>query len=110
MATELASFPNSRIKPRDARTTGQTNIQTINAGVTLNVAPQNADRTDLIIRNLDSISSVFYGYVNTIDGSPANEGFELKPLESIEIQGTQDVFIHNPNAGPVNIVTDEGSG
>lgn len=106
----LASFPNSRIKPRDARTSGNTDIQTIGAGLTVLVSAANPNRTDFTIRNLDSVNSVYYGYEPTIDGTPAGEGFELKAGEAKDLFGVQPIYVHNPTGSAINIVTDEGSG
>lgn len=107
----LASFPNSRIKPRAARSQGSTDIITVPVGSPAAlVVPANPDRTDLALRNLDSIQSVWYGYAPTIDGTVTGEGFELKPLEEKDIQGPQAVYVYNGGPNPVNVVFDEGSG
>ena len=107
----LASFPNSRIKNRSPRSQGFTDIVTIAMGSPAQlVVPLNPDRTDLVLRNLDSLQSCFYGYLPTIDGTTIGEGFELKPLESIDIVTTQNVYVYNPGPLPMNVVFDEGSG
>ena len=108
----LASFPNSRIKPRPARTTGDTQILTlVGGGVVTTVAVANPNRVNLLLRNLSTTDSIYYGYDNTIDGSPgAQGGFLISPLQSVLIDDPRDIFVFNGNVGTVNIDIDEGLG
>lgn len=108
----LASFPNSRIKPRPARTTGDTQIQTLPAGpgVTL-VLAANVNRTNALIRNLSTSLNIYYGYDASIDGSPgAQGGFLLSPLQTVSLDDPRAIYIYNGNSVTVDIDIDEGSG
>lgn len=112
MSVQLASFPNSRVKPRPVRSTGTTQIITIPAGpgVTqiLNADP---NRVNVLIRNLDSALDLYYGYSNTINGSPGvNGGFELKPFDTANLDDPRPIYIYNGNGSPVNICLDIGQG
>ena len=103
----LASFPNSRNKPRNPRTTGFTDQITIPSLATVSIAAENQHRTDLNIRNLSTTSPIRFAYTAV---AIATEGFVLEPLETIYIDGPQEVFVYNPSGAPLDIVKDEGFG
>lgn len=108
----LASFPNSRIKPRPARTTGDTQIQTLAAGPGVTqILPANANRVNALVRNLSTSLNLYYGYDNAIDGSPGPQGgFLLSPLQSVVLDDPRAIFMFNGNGVTVDIDIDEGSG
>lgn len=107
----LASFPNSRIKPRPARTQGDTQIVSVaNGGASL-VAPANANRTNILIRNLSAVETIYYGYDASVDGSVgANGGFAILPYDTANIDDPGSIYIFNGGAAPVDISIDEGEG
>ena len=112
MSVQLASFPNSRVKPRPVRTQGDTQIQTLPAGPGVTqILPANLNRVNALVRNLDSSNSLYYGYDNSIDGSPGPQGgFLLSPLQTVSLDDPKAIFIDNPNGVAVNICIDEGEG
>jgi hypothetical protein len=112
MSFQLASFPNSRIKPRPVRTQGDTQIQTLAAGpLVTQILPANLNRVNALIRNLDSSNNLYYGYDNAIDGSVGPQGgFLLSPLQTVSIDDPRAIYIFNGNGVPVNICIDEGEG
>lgn len=108
----LASFPNSRIKPRPATTQSDTEILTVTAGpgVTQVLLP-NPNRTTALIRNLDSTVSLYYGYDNSVDDQVgADGGMLLSPLQSVNIENPGALYIFNPSGSAVNVAIDEGEG
>lgn len=112
MSVQLASFPNSRIKPRPVRSQGDTEILTLAGGPGVTqILPANLNRVNALVRNLDSTNNLYYGYDNAIDGSPgAQGGFLLSPLQTVSLDDPRAIFIYNGNAAPVNICIDEGEG
>ena len=107
----LASFPNSRIKTRNPTTQEFTPIVTCAPGVATKVLVADLNRTFATVRNLDSSSPVYYGFVSTIDGTVANGGFVIEPLESANgIPTLQDIWIYNPSGSPINVAIDYGEG
>ena len=109
MATLLASFPNSRIKPRPATSTSDTPIVTCPAGMVTLLLPPNANRTVATIRPLTGEG--YYGYDILIDGSPgANGGFYLKALDSADLQDPGAIYFFNDTASPIDVAIDEGEG
>lgn len=104
----LASFPNSRIKPRPPRSTGTAVIVAVPTGVATQILPSDANRTDLIVRNLDSVNTIWYGYSNTVDGITV--GFPLKPGEAQNVDGPQALFIYQNSGAPINVSYDIGQG
>jgi len=110
-AVLLASFPNSRIKPRPATTQSSTAILTIPSGIATLVAIANLNRTLLLIRNLNSTSNLFYGYTATVDGLVRPDGGMLiKPFDTAEIDDPGNVYIYQNSGSPIEISIDEGEG
>lgn len=109
---DLASFPNSRIKPRPARTTGDTEIVSVPGGsIVTQILAANANRVNALVRNLSTTDSVYYGYDNAIDGSVGPQGgFLLSPLQSVVLDDPRAIYVFNGNVGAVDIDIDEGSG
>lgn len=106
-----ASFPNSRIKTRNPTTQEFTPIVTCAPGVATKVLVADPNRTFATIRNLDSTIQVYYGFVSTIDGTVANGGFLIEPLESANgIPTLEDIWIYNSGGVPVNVAIDYGEG
>lgn len=112
MALILASFPNSRVKPRPATSARDTSIVDIPANTTKQVIGQNLNRTDLLLKNLDSSIKVWYGYDNSINTNiGANGAFPLEPGDSVSIDVGIPIFVFNPDgASAVNVSLDEGEG
>lgn len=112
---DLASFPNSRIRPRKATRAADTyhilasSDGTIGALDTTVTPPQNTDRgsittqgnvvvaeenenrTYLTLRNIDAERSVRYGYVdrNTL----ADDGFELRAGDSVDLEAPTAIYV-----------------
>lgn len=108
---QLASFPNSRVKPRPVRTTGDTQIIQVLASSTTQILAANPNRVDVLVRNLDSTNSIYYGYDASIDGSVGpNGGFRLDAGQTVKIDDPRAIFIFNGNAVAINIDIDEGEG
>jgi hypothetical protein len=107
----LASFPNSRIKTRNPTSAEFTPIVTLPPGVATMVQPIDLNRTFLTLRNLDSSQQCFYGFAATIDGTVANGGFLIEPLEAANgIPTTQAVWVFNPGPLAMNVALDYGDG
>jgi hypothetical protein len=106
----LASFPNSRIKPRPATTSSDTQIEPVPTGVATIVAPANLNRTTLTIRNLGN-TDAYYGYDASIDGSVGtNGGMLIKGLDSVDIDDPGDIYVFQNQVAVLNIAIDEGQG
>lgn len=105
--TLLASFPNSRIKPRPARTSGNTNNQTILAGATVLIYPADLNRVSLLLRNDSPSDTLLYSYTSV---NIATEGFPIRPGEAVLLESPQDIWVHNPSANPIDISEDVGVG
>jgi hypothetical protein len=102
-----ASFKNSRIFPRPTTLTALTNAIVVPALGSV-IIPANVNRTYLTIRNgslaVPPADELFYSY-------PASPGsFLLLPREAVDVDSPQAVTVSNPNAVPVTLYTDEGSG
>lgn len=108
MGIRLASFPNSRIKPRPATSQSTTTIVSIPTGTVTLVRSEDPNNTQVVLRNLSNSDLIFYGYVNTIDG--VNTGFELTPLDAIVIDDPGDVFVLQNSGGPLLVCLDNGQG
>ena len=113
MATlTLASFPNSRIKPRPATSSRDTSIFEVPLNTVSLVAAENLNRTDLLIKNLDSSLSLWYGYDASINDNIGGDGaVRLEAGESVSIDVGGDIYVFNPDgANSVNVSIDEGQG
>lgn len=110
MATLLASFPNSRIKPRPATTQSDTYIATVPSGVATLIAAANVNRTLITVRN-NSTSDIYYGYDASITGSVgANGGFLLKAYDSVDLGDPGNIYIFQSSGVAVLVSIDEGEG
>ena len=104
----LASFPNSRIKPRPATSQAVTSHVSCAAGVATLVQIADPNRTYLNVRNLDSTTTVYLGYDNTVN---ASTGIPLAPNQEYDnIATQQSVYIFNPSGAPINVSLDNGDG
>lgn len=107
----LASFPNSRIKPRPARTTGDTDIVEIPNNVTTKILDADPNRVNALLRNLSSNFPIYYGYDNSVNSSVGETGGMLvAPLDSVVIDDPRDVYVFQNSGGPINISLDVGQG
>lgn len=108
---QLASFPNSRIKPRPSRTQGDTEIITINPGPAQVAVPANLNRTDLNLRNLDSAITMYVGYDASIDDQVGPNGaMPVRPNEVVSLTDPRDIYIFIPGAVALNVAVDQGEG
>ena len=111
MILNLASFPNSRIKPRPATSARDSSIVEVPDGGAILAVAQNLNRTDVLLKNLDSVNSVYYGYDASIDDQVGSDGStELKAGEAVSIDVASDIFIFNNSGSAVNVSVDEGEG
>lgn len=107
----LASFPNSRIKPRPARTQGHTEIATLAPGGASLVAPANLNRTNLLLRNLSATETIYYGYDASVDATPGpTGGFAVLPYDTANIDDPGSIYVYNGGLASVNVSIDEGEG
>ena len=107
----LASLPNSRIKPRPSTSLRDTKIAVTPSGIASLVAPENINRTNIVLKNLDSVNSVWYGYDDQIDDQSGNQGgMELKAGEAATIDVTTDIYVYQESGSNIEIGIDEGSG
>lgn len=104
----LASFQNSRVKPRKATETAQTGTLSVPTASEIQMRPANPNRTYLTIRNLDQANPVRYGYPAQF-GTLATNGFLLKGGDAADLESTQEIRIIAFGAA-VEVVWDEGSG
>lgn len=106
MVIDLASLPNSRIKPRAATTQASTNqVACAGLGVQL-IKAANSNRTYITIRNTGT-ADIYYGYVI---GVSAATGFLLKANEAVDLESPQAVYVFNGNVGAITVCYDEGQG
>lgn len=131
-SSQLASFPNSRIRPRkpteSATTFGRTvepdgtigavdpgaaepvfadeDSQTVNGNTV--VAARNLNRTYLTIRNVDPSESIAYAYDDTIDITV--DGMILRAGDSADLESPQTVYAVSLGAVAVNLRYDQGIG
>jgi len=108
-AVLLASFPNSRIKPRPATTLSNTFGIAVPNGVATLIAAANPNRTLVTIRNTSN-SDAYYGYDATITVGGPLTGFLLKGLDSVDIQDPGDIFVIQTSAVSITIDVDQGQG
>lgn len=104
----LASFTNSRLKPRNATSVAQTFKVTIDNVVETTIRPANANRTYLTLRNDDAVNTILYGYPANF-GNLLTQGFVLKFGDAVDIESLQEVKAIALVA-PVIASIDEGSG
>ena len=128
----LASFPNSRIRPRkptaSAITRGRTlepagtlgpvnpavtepveadeDSQTVNGNTVINA--RNLNRTYITIRNVDPSDAMAYGYEDTID--LALDGMILRAGDSVDLESPQTIYGISLGIASINIRFDRGIG
>jgi hypothetical protein len=103
----LASFQDSRVKPRKATTTALTYTQVV-PDVATSIRPANANRTYLTLRNESLGVDLRYAY--RLADLPLS-GFLVRFGESVDIESPQEIFAVATIAGQtVPISMDEGSG
>jgi hypothetical protein len=103
----LASFQDSRTKPRKATSTAQTYRQTI-TDVPVSIRPSNDNRTYLTLRNESLGDDLRYAY--NIADLPL-QGFLLRFGETVDIESPQEIFaVANVALKIIDICMDEGNG
>lgn len=116
--TYLASFPNSRIKPRAATRVAVTSEATVNLTKT-KIAEADANRVYLTMRTLSTTSPIKYGYAEVpgtppIDaemqftlfpGTPSGKGDALA-----DVQSPQEIWAISLGPDPVDLELDVGVG
>lgn len=103
----LASFQDSRTKPRKATSTAKTYTQVVPDSAT-SIRPANANRTYLTLRNESLGVDLRYAYAAA--DLPLN-GFLVRFGESVDIESPQEIFaVSTIAAMTVPISMDEGSG
>lgn len=108
MSVKLASFPNSRIKPRPATRDATQFTFSIPSGVATKIADVNPDRTYYLVENL-SAAQLRVGYealnLDTIGfivpGAPGG----VREIESLE-----EIWVYQNSGAPIDIYTEEGVG
>lgn len=103
---DLASFPNSRIKPRAATRVCEIYQVSIPANTPTLVSDANDDRTYITIYNQSSSAPLRYsrGSSTNID----TEGFYLSAERAVDLEGPQSLYVWSPSA--IIISVDEGVG
>lgn len=104
----LASFQNSRIKPRNATVTAETGSVSVSNVVETTIRPANVNRTYMTLRNLDPTNPIRYGYPAQF-GSLSLDGFLLKAGDAVDLESTEEVRAI-ASGGIVPTCWDEGSG
>jgi len=107
---DLASFPNSRIKPRPATRVSFENNTEVGAGETIELRPELPERTALTIYNNDGTLANLIRYKRGDDTDIETEGFPLGGNRAIDLDGPQSVYVHNPNGTPIVISWDDSVG
>ncbi len=111
--TALASFPNSRIKPRSATRERTINILSVpQAGASPNgntsIAPnQNGNRTSVTIAN-EGPSDIRYNYFD--DATMATTGFLLPAGSSVDEDDQREIFAKSLTATASQLSVSDGVG
>ena len=100
---DLASFPNSRIKPRAATTDSSIYNGVLVASTITTARPFVAERTYATLKN-NTGSSLYYDR----HGEPDVDGFLLEAGQAIDLEGPQAIYLWNTTGGAWTI--DEGIG
>lgn len=100
---DLASFPNSRIKPRAATTDSNIYNGIIDPSTVEMVRPILPERTYATLKN-NTGSTLFYDR----HGAPDTNGFVLEVGQAIDLEGPQAIYLWSPAGGAWTI--DEGRG
>ncbi len=97
MITNLASLPNSRIKPRSATRGAITKAVDVTANVIKEIVAPNPDRTYLFIFNSHLTADLKYGYMNDENEIKftlrADRGIDLESLGSVYVLSTVDLTV-----------------
>ena len=116
MSTKLASFPNSRIKPRAATreaTTPQIIVLDVIGGGPTQLVAADPNRTYLTIRNISSTTNMKYAYRKEGFPIPAPADFHF-PIFYGEtasgLESPQEVWGLSDGPGPVTAELDVGTG
>ena len=114
---KLASFPNSRIKPRPATREATTDQFTIPSMVPTLILSFNENRTYFNLRNLAvSAQNLRYGFTPLGDeGNPpvnlATDGFTLEAGDLVADEPSpQEIWVYNESLAPLIINVEEGQG
>jgi hypothetical protein len=100
---DLASFPNSRIKPRAATSESHIFNGSLVAGQITMVRPFLSERTYATLKN-NTGSDLKYDR----EGHPNTNGFLLSPGQAIDLEGPQEIYLWSSVGGSWTI--DEGRG
>ena len=87
--TKLASFPNSRIKPRPATRVRATDDLLVTSAVPVSIAPATPDRTSLTLFNRGAFD-LRYQYATNVN--ILVDGFVLPSLSSVDLDSPEEVF------------------
>jgi hypothetical protein len=100
---DLASFPNSRIKPRAATTDSFIYNGIIDPGTVEMARPVFPERTYATLKN-NTGATLYYDR----QGNPDTDGFVLEEGQAIDLEGPQAIYLWSPAGGAWTI--DEGRG
>ena len=100
---DLASFPNSRIKPRAATTDSNIYNGSVPASTVFMARPIVAERTYATLKN-NTGAALYYDR----HGHPDTDGFLLEAGQAIDLEGPQAIYLWNTTGG--NWTIDEGIG
>ena len=100
---DLASFPNSRIKPRAATRFSNIYNGIIAASSVTMVRPEVSERTYATLKN-NTGGQLYYDRA----GSPNSDGFVLEIGQAIDLEGPQAIYLWTITGGLWTI--DEGIG
>lgn len=89
---DLASFPNSRIKPRSATRLSTVGQVVIPANTATLLRPELAERTTLTIYN-QSLSGTLR-YKRGVNTNINVDGFLLGPDRAIDLDGPQNIWVY----------------
>jgi hypothetical protein len=105
----LASYPNSRVKPRAATSETETLRISINdsAGANTKLLEDDADRTYIVLFNPSS-EDIVYDYFD--NPNILTEGFLLKATGSIDLETKGEVYAKSTTGSPVTLSLDIGRG
>lgn len=130
MADDLASFPNSRIKPRSATSKADTKRSQVNANgevagtvladggvVTVNgntlVVPANPNQTYITLRNESKTDRVFYSYSDKptmVSGDQDDAGSFLEAGEAFDMEAKSGVYCRSESGSRLFVRIDFGEG
>lgn len=95
--TNLASLPNSRVKPRSATRDAVTKSVPVIANEITKIIDANVDRTYLFIYNTHNTATLKYGYKNDINEIKftlrGDRGIDLESLGEVYVLTTTDLTV-----------------